>query len=214
MEQLAPHLPGILLAWTAFFLAVVSPGPAVLATIGTSMTKGRKAGVAQACGTVSTSFFLGSMAAIGLGSLLLQYAYAIVLLKILGGVYLLWLAFKSFRSASREPQLTAKTITHSNSLWRYYLQGVLIHIANPKPIFAWLATIALGVSQSSPPAVYFLIVIGGTLISLTINLTYAVSFSTDTVARTYARLHRWFEITFGLMFTAAGIKLLLSAKQN
>jgi len=214
MNPLLPHLPAVLLALTTFFIAVVSPGPANLATIGTSMTAGRKAGISMALGTVSTSFFWGSVAAIGLGSLLLQYAVAITVLKILGGVYLLWLALKSFRSAARQSHLQSKQVLLRSSLTKYYLQGVAIHITNPKPVFGWLATMALGVTENAPLSVYIVLVAGGTLLSLIINISYAVSFSTNTVTQLYDRFHHWFETIFGLMFTVAGLKLLASAKQT
>jgi len=214
MDSLLPHLPGIALALTALFTAIVSPGPAILATIGTSMTAGRKAGITMALGTVSTSCFWGSVAALGLGSLLLKYASAIIILKILGGIYLLWLAFKSFRSATKESHLKNKPVMLHSSLAKYYLQGVAIHITNPKPVFGWVAAITLGITQNSTPLVYILLVLGGTLISLIINITYAVSFSTNTVAQVYDKFHHWFEVTFGLIFMAAGLKLLASAKQS
>ena len=214
MDSLLPHLPGIALALTALFTAVVSPGPAILATIGPSMTASRKAGITMALGTASTSCFWGSVAALGLGSLLLKYAAAIIVLKILGAMYLLWLALKSFRSATRASHLKTKPVLVHSSLAKYYLQGVAIHITNPKPVFGWVAAIALGITQNSPPMIYVLLVLGGTLISLIINITYAVSFSTNTVSQFYDRFHHWFEITFGLIFTAAGLKLLASARHN
>lgn len=212
-DLLIAHLPGMILAWTAFFLASASPGPANMATIATSMTAGRPAGLAQAAGTVSTSFFWGILAAIGLGPLLEKYALAISILKLLGGLYLLWLAVKSFRAAARSPQLAtpASAPANAKSLVAFFSRGVAIHITNPKPIFGWLATIALGVTQDSPAWIYAMIVMVGTLTSLAINLTYAMSFSSQSVTRFYNRFHHWFELTFGALFAAAGIKLLSDA---
>ena len=42
MEQFFGYLPGILLAYTAVLLALMSPGPNVMAVIGTSMSIGRR----------------------------------------------------------------------------------------------------------------------------------------------------------------------------
>lgn len=38
MDQISPYLSGIILAYSAFLLAIASPGPNVLAVIGTSMS--------------------------------------------------------------------------------------------------------------------------------------------------------------------------------
>jgi threonine/homoserine/homoserine lactone efflux protein len=40
MLDLTPYLPQLLVAWTAYVIAVASPGPAVLAIIATSITGG------------------------------------------------------------------------------------------------------------------------------------------------------------------------------
>ena len=50
MDSLSLYLPGILLAYGAFFIGIASPGPNVLAVIGTSMSLGRKSGIALALG--------------------------------------------------------------------------------------------------------------------------------------------------------------------
>ena len=213
MDALMPHLPNIFLAWLAFFIGIVSPGPAILATIGTSMTAGRKAGVSMSLGIITISLFWGIVAALGLGSLLINYAYAITFIKIAGGIYLLWLAIKSIRSAAGQAVLTNKPTYKDIKSSKFFLQGMMIHITNPKAIFMWLATISIGINQSSPPSAYALIVFGGILISICVNLAYSVSFSTSSVTKFYNKFHRWFETAFGIMFAAAGIKLLLSAKQ-
>ena len=41
MDQLTTYLPGILLAYSAFLLGIASPGPNILAILGTSMSAGR-----------------------------------------------------------------------------------------------------------------------------------------------------------------------------
>jgi threonine/homoserine/homoserine lactone efflux protein len=38
MDEMSVYLPGIILAYTTFFLAIVSPGPNILAVLGTSST--------------------------------------------------------------------------------------------------------------------------------------------------------------------------------
>ena len=51
MDQLDLYLTGILLAYAAFFLGLMSPGPNVLSVIGTSMRTGRRAVIALALGS-------------------------------------------------------------------------------------------------------------------------------------------------------------------
>ena len=56
MDPLSAYVPGILLAYTAVMLALMSPGPNILAVIGTSMGVGRRQGIALALGVACGTF--------------------------------------------------------------------------------------------------------------------------------------------------------------
>ena len=209
--ELDIHLPGILLAYSVLIVGIFSPGPAVLAIIGTALNRGRIPSVQLAAGVVCGSAFWGVAAAAGMAAILASFAYALTILKIVGGLFLLWLASKAFRSALKgqgtdQASLAAK----SGTPVRMWTAGLLLHLTNPKAIMAWLATIALGVTASSPIWVSFVIVLGGIIISATGNLTYALLFSTRPAASLYLRAKRPIEFIFAGFFGLAGIKLLMS----
>src|SRR5437764_14943924 len=100
MNEISTYLPGLMLAYSAFLLAIASPGPNVLAVIGTSMSVGRGSGIALALGVAAGSFCWALLTAIGLTALLTAYAYALTVIKVAGGLSFLWLADESFRSAA------------------------------------------------------------------------------------------------------------------
>ena len=50
MHEILTYLPQILPAYVAYLIAVISPGPAIMAIVSTSMTHGRKAGMTIALG--------------------------------------------------------------------------------------------------------------------------------------------------------------------
>lgn len=89
MDPVSLYLPGILLAYTAFLLSIMSPGPNVLAVMGTSMSQGRASGIALALGVAGGSFCWAVLTATGLSALLASYAIALTVIKIAGGLYLL-----------------------------------------------------------------------------------------------------------------------------
>jgi len=74
MDQVSTYLPGILLAYATFFLAIAGPGPNVLAIIGTSLSVGRRSGIALALGVAAGSFGWAMLAAVGLTARLASYA--------------------------------------------------------------------------------------------------------------------------------------------
>lgn len=204
------HLPQIVLAFGAFVLGMFSPGPNILAVIGTSMAVSRKAGVALALGISAGSFLWAAMTAIGLTALIAAYASVLTVIKIAGGLYLLWLAFKAFRSAaSAEPEVHAAGVSEG-ALLRFFLRGLTVQMTNPKAALTWIAIMSLGLAQSAPASTAIVIVVGTTILSVVGHVAYAVAFSTRRAVRVYGRARRWIDTALGVFFTFAGLKLLTS----
>ena len=211
MDQISPYLSGIILAYSAFLLAIASPGPNVLAVIGTSMSVGRRFGISLALGVAAGSFGWAMLTAAGLSALLASYASALTVIKIAGGFYLLWLAYKSFRSAASAHDIEAKTLSGvTRSPSGYFLRGFIVQMTNPKAALAWIAIISLGLHENAPIWVAFSIVLGTSILSVIIHCVYAVAFSTAVMVRLYAKARRWIQGVLGAFFTFAGIRLLTS----
>lgn len=211
MDQIAIYLPGIVLAYSAFLLAIASPGPNVLAVIGTSMSVGRKSGVALGLGVAAGSFCWALLTACGLSALLASYANALIVIKIGGGLYLLWLAYKSFRSAASAHDITATTLSGApRRPSGYFVRGFIIQMTNPKAALAWIAIISLGLQDNAPLWVGFSIVAGTSILSVIIHWLYAVAFSTPIMVSVYSKARRWIQSTLGAFFAFAGIRLLIS----
>jgi len=211
MEQISPYLPGILLAYSAFLLAIASPGPNILAVIGTSMSVGRSSGIALALGVAFGSFTWAVLTVIGLSAVLATYASALLAIKIFGGLYLLWLAYKSFKSAASGHDIEARELEGGKRTpFGYAKRGYIIQMTNPKAALAWIAIISLGLTQGAPSLVGFVIVLGTFILSVVIHTLYAVAFSTPIMVRIYARSRRYIQATLGAFFAFAGVKLLMS----
>src|SRR5262245_29080627 len=90
------HLPVIL---AAAFVATASPGPATTTIAGTSMVSGRRLGLAVASGITAGSWAWSISAALGLGAIMLANAWMFEVIRYFGAGYLMYLAFKSARSA-------------------------------------------------------------------------------------------------------------------
>jgi threonine/homoserine/homoserine lactone efflux protein len=206
-EAFIAELPALLLVYAAFMLAVASPGPSTLAIMGASMAHGRQAGMRLALGVSSGSLTWGILAAVGVSTLLAGHAGMLFFIKIAGGLYLLYLAWRSARSAARSDIATSVAPASRRRIW---LRGYLMHLTNPKAILSWTAIIALGLRPDAPQWVVFAIVGGCLVISLTINLGYAFLFSTDAMIAGYRRMRRWAEGALAIFFTFAGFKLLTS----
>ena len=206
--DLLPYLPAISISYIAYLVATISPGPANLAIMATSMSEGRKPGMLLASGVVMGSLTWGILAAVGLSTFLFSYAWLMTAMRILGGLYLIWLAYKSFRSALRAQEPKALDTGKNRTGLQYFLLGLGIHLTNPKSIFAWLSIIAVGVSPEAPASISFVIVAGCWLMGICVFGGYALAFLTKKMIKVYGSFRRWIEGTASLIFGLAGLKLL------
>ncbi|MEM7210862.1 MAG: LysE family translocator [Pseudomonadota bacterium] len=205
------YLPGILLAYSAFLLGIASPGPNILAIMGTSMSAGRRSGIALALGVAFGSFTWAVLTVAGLSALLSTYASALIFIKITGGLYLLWLAYKAFRAAASRYDIEAKELAGGQRTpLSYLMRGYVIQMTNPKAALAWLAIISLGLTEAAPHWVGAAIVIGTFTLSILIHVLYAIGFSTPVMVRAYGRARRGIQTVLGAFFTIAGLKLIFS----
>ena len=211
MQDISIYLPGILLAYSAFLLAIASPGPNILAVIGTSMSVNRSSGMALAMGVATGSFTWAILTVFGLSAILATSASALLAIKIFGGLYLLWLAYKSFKSAASRHDIEAKELAGGRrTAFGYLKRGYIIQMTNPKAALAWIAIISLGLKQGAPLWVGAVIVIGTFLLSVAIHLMYAVAFSTPAMVRLYGKSRRAIQGVLGTFFALAGLRLLTS----
>ena len=208
MNELSAHLAGILLSLSAVTLALLSPGPNILAVIGTSMAIGRREGVALALGVATGTFLWVSFTVAGFTAVIASYAQAMFVLKILGGCYLLWLGCKSLRSAATKRDVRESAVKLAGGSRAYFLRGVTVQMTNPKAALAMIAVVSIGVHANAPLWVGGAIVIGATILSVVGHLGYAVAFSTKTMVTLYAKTRRVVEAALGSFFCAMGLRLL------
>lgn len=203
------QLNDLMLVYAAYLIAVASPGPSTMAIMGVALSQGRASAVALALGVMTGSLFWAVLAAAGMSTVLASYAEALVLIKIAGGFYLLYLAYKSARSALATPARQARTAPKTKRTM-LYRRGVLLHLTNPKSILGWVAIMSLGLRPDAPPNTFQAIIAGCAILGLSVFVGYALIFSTAFMGRAYQKSRRWIEGTLAMVFGYAGIRLLLS----
>ncbi|MEH6527902.1 MAG: LysE family translocator [Sneathiella sp.] len=210
MTEFIQFLPDLIVAYSAYLIATLSPGPAVLAIMGTSMSRGRRAGVSLAAGVSLGSFIWSLLAAFGVTAFLAAFGWTLIAVKIGGGLYLLWLAYKSLRSALRKDTAAEGSMPAAQNDRRFFLRGVAVHMTNPKAVFAWIAIISLGLRPDSPLWVTFAIIGGCAALGILVFGFYALAFSSAPMIRLYQSGRRIIDGTLAVFFGAAGLKLLTS----
>jgi Putative threonine efflux protein len=199
----------LLLVYAVYLIAVASPGPSTMAIMRTAMGQGRGPAIVLALGVVTGSMTWAALAATGISTVLAAWAPAIFVIRIAGGLYLLWLAWKSARSAltPTAPQVQAASGAPAITMYR---KGVLLHLTNPKTILGWIAIMSLGLQQDSAPGTMAAILGGCAILGLAMNVGYALLFSTRVMRRIWQKSRRWIEGILTAIFGYGGIRLLLS----
>ena len=121
----------------ACLLLVIAPGPDLIFLTATSIGQGRRAGVATA-GGLSTGCLVHTCAAsLGISAVLATSAWAFSAVKAAGAVYLLYLAWQTYRH--RDTFLDFSQKAGSGSARALYLRGLVMNVLNPKVALFFLA---------------------------------------------------------------------------
>ena len=191
----------------AFFIVTVSPGPANIAVATVSMGAGRRAGIAMGLGLGAGLGIWGIVAATGMGAVLQGSAHLLLALKLLGGVYLIWLAIQSGRAALSPGRAEPK----APGSGRWFRRGLILNLSNPKAVVAWMAALSMGLGQGDGAAQVAL----ATVVCVTLGFLnyagYAVLFSVPGAMALYRRIGRWVDGAVAGLFAVAGFGLIRSA---
>ena len=197
------------IAFAAYVVNTASPGPSNMAIMTLAMHSGRRSALVFAAGVMCGSCCWGLAAALGLATLLAHYGAALVVLKLAGGLYLLWLAGKSARQALQaQPSPIARPVAGATQHWSgLWARGAALHLTNPKAVFSWLSVVALGLPVGASRSQALELVAACAALGVLIFGSYALAFSTPTAQRTYAAARRWIHGVAAAVFGLAAGKL-------
>ncbi|MFA3920240.1 LysE family translocator [Ruegeria hyattellae] len=191
----------------AFFVVAVSPGPANISNAAVAMSFGRRTSLVYGTGLSCGLVFWGLVAASGMGAVLQGSLYVLIVLKLLGGLYLLWLAWQSGRSAMRP----AADKVPLPSKGRWFWRGLILNLSNPKSVIAWMAALSVGLGPDDGLAS----VVAATVVCIAAgfinNVLYSLLFSVSGMMTGYRSFRRWIDGVVAGLFALAGLGLIKSA---
>ena len=135
-------LPQAVTLVTALSLAILTPGPAIIATVQTAFAHGRDRALPYGLGLATGASLWCLMALFGLAVVFQLNPTLFAVLKVFGGLYLLWFAWGLWK-ASTEPLPEAAKGPERAALLGF-LGGIALNLSNPKPALFY-ATLILSV---------------------------------------------------------------------
>ncbi len=121
----------------AFGIAVAIPGPGVLGLVGQALGRGFRAAMFFLVGIVLGDLVYLSVAIAGMAVVMQAFAGVLLALKVLGGLYLLYLAWRFW--ASRAGLGQAVPTNPAPDGVRGVLAGLALTLGNPKTVLFYLA---------------------------------------------------------------------------
>ncbi len=115
----------------------ISPGPDNIFVLMQSVVNGKRHGLAVVVGLMSGCFVHTSLVAFGVSVLIKQSEVLFFVIKLLGALYLFFLAYKAFRSEAAI-QLSGETVERK-TIGQLYRQGFIMNVLNPKVSIFFLA---------------------------------------------------------------------------
>jgi threonine/homoserine/homoserine lactone efflux protein len=160
MSQLSfvPDLTVLLAYSLACLILFVTPGPDMSLFLAKTVAGGRKAGLAAMAGAMAGCCVHTLFAALGLSALIATSAAAFTAVKVVGALYLLWLAIDAIRHGSA---LNLRQDGHATpSLWRTFLLGLGINLTNPKIVLFFVTFLPQFIEPGDPHAGARLVFLG------------------------------------------------------
>ncbi|MEZ8216334.1 MULTISPECIES: LysE family translocator [Vibrio] len=201
-----------LLFFTICVAATFSPGPAVLLTVKNSAVYGVERAVSGILGNIAAMITMAGLSATGLGVLLLASESLFLFIKMVGGIYLLLLGIKTWRSNKRtfknyEPQASA------NNRKMLFREAYLVGVTNPKAIVFYSALFPqfIEVEHSIIPQ-FILLTLTFTSSSFLALLTYALVTKKLKFWLIKEKVRATFNKVTGGIFIGFGLSLILSNK--
>ena len=199
--------------WLAFVAAstvlLIIPGPTILTVISYSVAHGRRVSLplVAAVALGDSTALLASL--VGLGALLAVSTLWFTVVKVLGGLYLLYLGIKLLLASSSKLEITSASELPAG--WKLFSNTYLVTALNPKGIVFFAAFLPQFVSPNAN-STHQLFVLAGTFVALaTLNTALYIVFAARVrKLLTSVRAQRRFNLAGGSLLSIAGIWALFT----
>lgn len=203
-------LPNVLLFFAAAMVIALSPGPGMLYVASRTLAGGRGEGMASTLGTGIGGFAHVLAGAIGVSAVLAASATAFTVLKLLGGVYLIWLGIRTFRGAALAAPEAAAT-----GAGRALREGIVVEITNPKTAAFFLAFLPQFVDPAVGSVAVQFMVLGAVSVGLNTAVDALVVLAAARIRHAVLaapRVMRRVQQGSGAILVALGLSLLLTRR--
>lgn len=190
-----------------FVLTFFNPGANLFVVVQTSLASGSRAGMLTGLGVALGDALYSGLGLFGMATLITQCEGIFSFIKVIGGLYLLWFAYKS---------MNKQVTPHSPALQQplcapwyiFFRRGLITDLSNPQTVLFFISIFSVTLSANTPTWAKLSAWLGIVLSSVIWRVFLSQAFSLPAVRRTYASMQRVASRAIGVVIGAFAIKLI------
>lgn len=210
-----------------YLAALIIPGPNLLLLTHTAASASRRAALGVALGISTGTVMWVAVAVFGVQQIFEAVPALQTVLRAVGGIYLLYLAWGLFRSLRRDDTSDLASGSRAardreagvppagiatENLAAYYRRGLLTNLTNPKSLAFWTSVAVVSLDPGATLATRLAAVAMVGCMGLVYHLSLAWLFSTAPAQQAYLRARPVLAMITGAVMTVFGGRLLWSLR--
>jgi RhtB (resistance to homoserine/threonine) family protein len=195
----------------AAVLITLSPGPDNLMVLGMGMSRGRRQGMVFGLGCALGCLSHTVLATLGVSALIAASPVAFTTLKVLGGLYLIWLGIQALRSRGGSRAQTVEG--PDQSLMRLFAKGLFANAINPKVVLFFLSFLPQFVVPAHGHVAWQTAALGITFTAQAAVLFGVLGYFSGHIGQWLQKSQRasaWLDRIAGTVFVALGLRLIIA----
>lgn len=197
----------------AHFVALISPGPDFLLVVKSAIRSPKSKAVGVALGIALANGVYIVLCLVGVGAMLATSVVIMSVLKVFGGLFLLYVAYHALKSKKSDYSFILKSAQSEPtkkqySFYREFMTGFISGISNPKNIIFYLSLFSVVLTNDVPIALK--IGLGVWMVSLVFVWNTIIIFvlSQQSVKSVFAKTAFYIDKIAGVVLGLVGLKLL------
>ena len=186
----------------ALIAAWLSPGPALLVAMRTSLVAGVRSGIAVGCGLGLMAATWTLLALLGLESVFRLFPPAYTTVKILGAFYLMTIAWKTWMGSRQSLENRVQPARQA------FRQGFVINLLNPKAMLFSAAVLIVVFPPDLTLTENMIIVLNHLFLELVFYLALALFMNTPAMSQWYLKSRLYFDRVAAVVLGALGARIL------
>jgi len=200
----------------AHFLALLSPGPDFVLIVKSAVKNNSKKSIGIAVGISSANALYITLCLIGVGSILAKSATVLIVLKVMGGLFLMYLSLQALRAKKDSYKELALAETNNKqpdtTTWfSEFITGFMSGVLNPKNLLFYLSLFTVVLTKEVSLSFKVILGIWMTMVVFFWDVAIIYLLSTNKVQSKFSKISYYIDKMTGAVLGMIGFSIVRSA---